>query len=177
MSLRGFTMASKNFSRIKQDYQVLRMRLKGTGAQVTSSFLLPVWEKDIGGSRDLMQINTWLNGWSYGWGFGLHGLQMLSDDYNLLGWDGIRLARKGGGIFASWLESVVKWAFKQTSLGDGAHSGEVESNRVKSQKKKARQWMLLSHLRTGRGWKSMQQQKRLRCLRNHGNTWKQSDRT
>lgn len=150
-------MASNNLGTIKQDYQILGVCLKGTAAQVTSSFLLPVWEKGVGRNRGLMQINTWLSGWWYGWDFGLYGLRMLFDDYNLLGRDGIHLTRNGRRIFVNWLESVVKWALNR-GMGPIVVKLKATGWRGKK-KKKARQWLLLSHLRTGRGWKSIQQQK------------------
>lgn len=55
-------MVQHSLGKIKQDFRVLGAQVKGMGAQVVFSSVLPVRDRGLGRSQCIMEINTWLRG-------------------------------------------------------------------------------------------------------------------
>jgi len=86
--------------------------VKNPSAQVIFSSILLVGEKRKARNRRVIHINSWLCGWYQLKDFGLYENRTPSEDYDLLGRDGIHPPRRGRAIFSSRLASQVKQALK-----------------------------------------------------------------
>ncbi|XP_068809548.1 uncharacterized protein [Struthio camelus] len=93
---------------IKQDFRALGMVVKGLGAQVVFSSILPVRGKDGKRSRRVFQVNNWLRRWCWQQGFGVYEHGPLSEERQLLGKDGIHLTKQGTRVFANRLASLAQ---------------------------------------------------------------------
>ncbi|XP_068782230.1 uncharacterized protein [Struthio camelus] len=92
---------------IKRDFRALGMVVKGLGAQVVFSSILPVRGKDRRRSRRIFQVNSWLRRWCWQQGFGFYDHGTLFEDQQLMGRDGIHLTKRGTRVFANRLASLA----------------------------------------------------------------------
>lgn len=84
-------MVKQNLGRINQNFRALGTQVKGTGAQVIFSFVLPLRSRGAGRGLHIMQINIWLQLQ----GFGFYDHKTFFDKYSLLERHGVHLSRKG----------------------------------------------------------------------------------
>lgn len=72
----------------------LEAMLKGSGAQVVFSSILPVRGRRLGRRRRTEQeVNAWLCGWCHAKGFGFYDPSSTFEEAGLLGADGIYLTQ------------------------------------------------------------------------------------
>ena len=96
----GDKAVTHNAKAIKRDFRVLGRSLKGSGAQVIFSSLLPVAGSDVGRNRRTQSIKTWLCGWCHHHSFGVfdNGLAYTAPGFRNS--DGIPLSQRGKRLFA-----------------------------------------------------------------------------
>lgn len=85
------------------------MVVKGLGAQVIFSSVLPVRVKDGKRSRQIFQVN-WMHHWCWQQGFGFYNPGTLLEDQELIVRDGLHLTRRGTCVFANRLGNLVRRA-------------------------------------------------------------------
>ncbi|KAM8793368.1 LOW QUALITY PROTEIN: UV excision repair protein RAD23 homolog B-like [Eudromia elegans] len=80
----GTKDATRKLAEIKQDYRALGTAVKGMGAQVMFSSILPMSRMDSRRRRQILQINNCLRRWSWQQGFGFYDHGTLFDDCRLV---------------------------------------------------------------------------------------------
>ncbi|GAB0208393.1 hypothetical protein GRJ2_003305000 [Grus japonensis] len=103
----GDEAVTHNAKAIKRDFRVLGQSLKGSGAQVIFSSLLPVKGSNVGWNRWTQSINAWLRGWCqcHNFGFFDNGVAYMAP--GLMNPDGIHLSQRGKRIFAQELAGLI----------------------------------------------------------------------
>ena len=103
-------VATRSLRAIKRDFRALGQLVKGSGAQVVFSSILPVAGNGEGRNRKSQQINTWLRAWCNWQNFGFfdHGLVYMTP--GLLVMDGVCLSQRGKRIFAQELARLIERA-------------------------------------------------------------------
>ena len=95
---------------IKRDFRALGRLVKGSGAQVMFSSVLPVAGNDEGRNRKSQQINTWLQACCHQQNFGFFDHGSVYTTPGLLATDGVHLSQRGKRIFAQELAGLIEKA-------------------------------------------------------------------
>ncbi|GAB0208855.1 hypothetical protein GRJ2_003351200 [Grus japonensis] len=103
----GDKAETHNAKAIKRDFRVLGQSLKGSGAQVIFSSLLPVEGSNIGRNRRTQSINAWLCGWCQCHNFGFFDNGTAYTAPGLMNPDGIHPSQRGKRIFAQELARLI----------------------------------------------------------------------
>lgn len=77
--------------------------IKGSGAQVVLSSILPVTGRDFGRNRCAQDINTWLQDWCICQGFGFYNHGRVFKTQGMPGPDGVHLSpEENVSLLVSW---------------------------------------------------------------------------
>ena len=100
-------VATRKPRAVKRDFRALGQLVKGSGAQVVFSSILPVAGNDEGRNRKSQQINTWLRDWCQQKNFGFFGHGLVYMTPGLLATDRVHLSQRGKRIFAQELAGLI----------------------------------------------------------------------
>lgn len=114
---RSHEIATRKQKNIKEDFTSLGKMLKGLGAQVVFSVVLPFRDWDPGKRQRTDQLNDCLHGWCHAEGCGCYGLGCTFDKPGMLMWDGILLTRRSENTLGSKLDGLITRALNWSCWG------------------------------------------------------------
>ena len=103
-------VATRRPKAIKRDFRALGQLVKGSGAQVVFSSILPVAENDEGRNRKSQQSNTWLRAQCHQQNLVFFHHGSVYTTLGLLATGGVHLSQRGKRIFAQELAGLIERA-------------------------------------------------------------------
>ena len=99
-------------SQVMRHYRELGVGLRGLGAQVVFSSILPVSGYGLRRERRIHTVNQRLQSWCHWEGFGFHDHSPFFGERGseLLGRDGLHLSPLGRRLFSARLADLLHWA-------------------------------------------------------------------
>ncbi|KGL89130.1 hypothetical protein N301_03229, partial [Charadrius vociferus] len=103
----GEEVGTRSLKVMKNDFRALGQLVKGSGAQIVFSSILPFARDDEGINRRSKQINSWLRGWCIWQNFGFFDHGLVYRKRGMLATGGDRLTCRGRKILGQELAGLI----------------------------------------------------------------------